>query len=552
MRKIYALLLFIFSISSIYSQSPLCNNATAICGNINPTPNTINTASIGSIGCLTSTPNPNWFVFKVGFAGDLNYNLYQGNNAPLYNNLDIDYICWGPFNSIPNCNTDLYDYPSGNTGMNNNVIACSFSVSGTESFTIPNANPGSYYVILTSNFSDTPGYFVLEQTNTTVPGAGSSDCDAICGSFIADTFNNQYLNDIIICNESITTYDIKCLSKKSNQDALSCQWYLNNVLQPALTTQQITVSQSGTWKVVATNPICNISSEDSINIIFSSEPAINTQSDLIGAINDCNPTFNLSQTIPNILGSLNPSENTVTFYTDEIDSIFLTNPITNLTNFATTSDTMIYVSATNQYGCSNVEQIRFLLDVNCAATDLVVNNQPQDQTINLNDTVIFSTNITNATSYEWQISTNGINWTSITNGGINPTFSGANTNTLTINNVTASYNGNMFRVKASSATDNKISTIAILSIVLSNDSFEVNQFSISPNPTKNNFALHIDKFNLTENLKYSIYDLNGRKLLESKINSLETIIPFENYQTGIYLIEIISSSGKSTKKLIKQ
>ena len=85
----------------------------------------------------------------------------------------------------------------------------------------------------------------------------------------------------------------------------------------------------------------------------------------------------------------------------------------------------------------------------------------------------------------------------------------------------------MFRVMATSATDNKTSNPANLTIVLSNDSFEVSQFSIFPNPTKNNFALHIDKFNLTEDLKYSIYDLNGRKLLESKIHSLETIIPFE-------------------------
>ena len=33
------------------------------------------------------------------------------------------------------------------------------------------------------------------------------------------------------------------------------------------------------------------------------------------------------------------------------------------------------------------------------------------------------------------MSTDGVNWTTITNGGVNPTFSGANTNTLTINNV---------------------------------------------------------------------------------------------------------------------
>src|SRR6478609_5583162 len=115
MKKIYSLLLFIFSISSIHSQSSICDNPTIICGDIDPTPNMSNAPSLGGIGCLSSAPNPNWFVFRVGYAGDLDYNLHQGNNAPLYNNTDVDFICWGPFNSIPNCNTQLYDYPNGNT-----------------------------------------------------------------------------------------------------------------------------------------------------------------------------------------------------------------------------------------------------------------------------------------------------------------------------------------------------------------------------------------------------------------------------------------------------
>ena len=125
-------------------------------------------------------------------------------------------------------------------------------------------------------------------------------------------------------------------------------------------------------------------------------------------------------------------------------------------------------------------------------------------------------------------------------------------NTLTINNVPANYDGNLFRVLATSDTDTKISNPATLSIVLSNNSYELSEFSISPNPSKNNFILYLKENNLFEDLKYSIYDLKGRKLLENKINSLETILPIENYQTGIYLIEINTSSGKLTKKLIKQ
>ncbi|EDP95696.1 probable aggregation factor core protein MAFp3, isoform C [Kordia algicida OT-1] len=45
-------------------------------------------------------------------------------------------------------------------------------------------------------------------------------------------------------------------------------------------------------------------------------------------------------------------------------------------------------------------------------------------------------------SYQWQESTdNGATWTDITVAGVNPTYSGFNTNTLTLTNVPSSYNG---------------------------------------------------------------------------------------------------------------
>lgn len=552
MRKIYTFLIFTFSILSIHSQSTICDNSTPICGNINPTLSTTGAPSIGNIGCLASTPNPNWFVFKVGFTGDISYSLHQGNNAPLYNNSDVDFICWGPFSSIPNCSTQLYDYPDGNTSMPNNIVGCSYSASSTEAFTISGAQSGNYYVILATNFSNTPGFFVLDQTNTAIPGAGSSDCSTICGLYIANQSDSELANSLIFCTETTTSYNIKCNLNTPNSNPITYQWYLNNVLQPALTTQQITVSVSGTWKVVATNPNCNTTEEDSIDITFGTLPTINTATYTVnGPLNDCSPTFDLTNQEVNILNGLNPSEYTIEYFLDEYDSWEGTNPLPNPETFFTTVNTTIYVKVTdNDSPC--FENTSFVLDIDCPSTELTITTQPQDQTINSNDTVIFTTNITNATSYQWQMSTDGVNWTTITNGGVNPTFSGANTNTLTINNVPASYNGNMFRVMATSVTDNKISNPANLSIVLSNDSYELSQFSIFPNPTKNNFTLHINKQNLTEDLKYSIYDLNGRKLLDNKIHSLETIIQFEKYQAGIYFIEIITSSGKSTKKLIKQ
>ncbi|MES2862571.1 MAG: T9SS type A sorting domain-containing protein [Bacteroidota bacterium] len=552
MKKIYALVLFIFSISSIHSQTSICDDPTPVCGDINPTFNVTGQPTLGGIGCLSSTPNPSWFVFRVGFMGNIDYNLHQGDNAPSFNNQDIDFICWGPFNSLPNCNTQLYDYPDGNTTMTNNVVACSFSGSATENFTIPNAIPGSYYVMLTTNFSNTPGYFVMEQTNAAVPGAGTSDCNIICGLYLAGPTNTEILsNDIIFCDGS-TSYNLKCNFRAENQSALSYQWYLNNVLQPALTTQQITVTQNGTWKVVATNTICNTPAEDSVNITFSAMPAINNTTYIVnGPLDTCNPTINLTDQLPYILNGLNPNDYTIEYFPSENDFFLEANQIINPTAFNITENTEIYIKVANNDALGCYDYTSFTIDIDCANTELIITTQPQDQTINSNDTVVFTTNITNATTYQWQMSTDGINWTTITNGGTNPTFSGVDTNTLTLNNVPGNYNGNMFRVMSTSATDRKTSNPASLSIVLSNDSFELSEFSIFPNPTKNNFTLQIDKLNLIEDLKYAIYDLNGRKLLENKINSLETIVPFEKYQSGIYLFEISTKEIKAIKKIVK-
>lgn len=550
MKKIYAFLLFILSFSTLHSQSTICDNATPICGNVNPTLNTTNTPSLGSIGCLASTPNPNWFIFKVGFTGNLNYNLHQGSNAPLYNNQDIDFICWGPFTTPPDCNTQLYGYPAGNTSIPNNVVACSYSSSPTETFTIPNADSNKYYVILTTNFSNNAGLFVLEQTNENSAGAGSTDCSAVCGLFLGTSSNQEILvSSTTFCGP--TSCDLKCVFRAPNVIPLTYKWYFNDVLQTALTTQQITVTQTGVWKVVATNPNCNLPSEDSIDITFGNMPEINNVPYSVnGPTNDCYPVFNLKNQDTFILNGLNTNDYSVQYFSNEFDSWDGVNPIANPQTFAINQNTIIYVRVTD-IASSCFDNTSFTLDIDCANTELIITTQPQNQTINSNDTVVFTTNITNAIAYVWQMSTDGINWTSITNGGSNPTFSGANTNTLTINSVPANYNGNMFRVMATSATDMKISNPANLAIALSNDNYYLNQFSIFPNPTINNFTLHINKKDLTEDLKFSIYDLNGRKLFENKITTLETIIPFEKYQSGIYLFEISTNEIKSVKKIIK-
>ncbi|GEP51331.1 hypothetical protein FNO01nite_20030 [Flavobacterium noncentrifugens] len=69
-----------------------------------------------------------------------------------------------------------------------------------------------------------------------------------------------------------------------------------------------------------------------------------------------------------------------------------------------------------------------------------------------------------------------------------------------------------------------------------------------PNPTAG--QLQIEMASLREDLQFELYDINGRIIIKkSIINSLQTAVPMENLQPGIYLLAI--SDQKSTIKTFK-
>ena len=378
--KNFILLFFTFlSFNSIYSQNTSCATSDPVCsGNIAPRRSGTNSPSYGAIGCCATTPNAAWFTFRVGFYGNLNFSLHQGDNAPLYNNRDVDFVCWGPFNDNSNC-SELYDFPDGNTnGGVNNIVACSYSGVATENFTIPNASPNTYYVLLITNFSNVPGFFVLEQTNSGLPGAGSTNCDVVCGVKLGSTPLTTFpdppaVNTIPLCAASVSSYTLHCNFENppANQATLAYKWYLNGVLQPTLTTKSITVTQSGLWKVVVIHPDCGLPSEDSVNILFGSTPVLTAPPTQLGPLGDCNPTFNLTSLIPGMLTPLNPADFSVYFFTDQNDALTFNtaNSIPNPSAFQPNPaiDTVIYVRARNSIAtlCEDQDEISFLLDVRC-------------------------------------------------------------------------------------------------------------------------------------------------------------------------------------------
>ena len=91
--KNFLLLIFTFlSINSIYSQAT-CATADPICvGSVIAPPSGLSNPDFGAIGCNALTTNASWYVFKVGTSGNIDFSLHQGNNAPLYNNNDLNFV----------------------------------------------------------------------------------------------------------------------------------------------------------------------------------------------------------------------------------------------------------------------------------------------------------------------------------------------------------------------------------------------------------------------------------------------------------------------------
>ncbi|WP_396150239.1 T9SS type A sorting domain-containing protein [Flavobacterium sp.] len=177
--KIYPRTVFAQSNCNLAS---FCTNANLLCNSLGiPYTNTINFPNSGASGCLGTTPNPNWFYIPISAPGTINLSINQGNNAPSFNNQDVDYIIYGPFTSgTSSCNL---------VGPNN-IVSCSYSASASENAVIPNAQAGQYYLMMITNFSNQNGFITINHTNSSMPGSGVINCTGFTFNAFLDSNNN--------------------------------------------------------------------------------------------------------------------------------------------------------------------------------------------------------------------------------------------------------------------------------------------------------------------------------------------------------------------------
>jgi uncharacterized repeat protein (TIGR01451 family) len=155
----------------------VCSLANSLCNSLGvPFQNTINAGSTGQAGCLITTPNQTWFYLPVSGTGTINLQIAQTSANGI--NSDVDYVVYGPFSSLTNACSQLSP---------NNIVSCSYSGAAVEFPIIPNAQPGQYYLLMVTNFSNQPGLITITELSNSV---GAIDCSGLRLNAFLDSNSN--------------------------------------------------------------------------------------------------------------------------------------------------------------------------------------------------------------------------------------------------------------------------------------------------------------------------------------------------------------------------
>ncbi|MDA3911126.1 MAG: gliding motility-associated C-terminal domain-containing protein [Bacteroidales bacterium] len=203
--------------------SGACENALPFCTSDSYIfPASTNVPDMGSVGCLYTTPNPAWYWMQIDQAGDIDIYISSGG--------DVDFIAWGPFNSLEDaCATDL---------MSNSGVDCSYSTAATETANIDGAQPGEVYVLLITNYANVVTNISFSQT----AGSGTTNC----GIIAPPISNNGPLCEGETLQLSVSTPDA----------SVSYSWtgpngFTSSVMEPSI--PNVTTAHAGTYSLVITD-----------------------------------------------------------------------------------------------------------------------------------------------------------------------------------------------------------------------------------------------------------------------------------------------------------
>jgi hypothetical protein len=100
---------------------------------------------------------------------------------------------------------------------------------------------------------------------------------------------------------------------------------------------------------------------------------------------------------------------------------------------------------------------------------------------------------------------------------------------------------------APSASEAALGSVVVTEFILSNDNFNIEQFSVSPNPTKN--AWTVEGTNTIDTIE--VFDILGKRVLTLNPNNQKVAIDASSLKTGIYIAKLTADGATKTVKLVK-
>lgn len=259
MEKLYKIIIIVLFSTSLaklsFGQSTtFCDTASAFCtGQTTTFPASTNTtAPLGpNYGCLGSQPNPAFFFLQIDNTGPIIIDI--GNSA----NVDVDFICWGPFTSLP---------AACASGLTGNSVDCSYSAAANETCDIPNAQNGDVYVLMITNYSGQATNISFTQN----PGStGTTDCSIV---------NNCSIQNVIAtptsCLPATNTYSVSGAISYINHPTNSGSITITDVNSGISQTINAPFGNTINYTLTGINPdalqhTINVAFNDSINCIYS-------------------------------------------------------------------------------------------------------------------------------------------------------------------------------------------------------------------------------------------------------------------------------------------
>ncbi|WP_309642117.1 T9SS type A sorting domain-containing protein [Flavobacterium sp.] len=497
--------------------------------------------------------------FSFNFYGNCYNSVLVGTNGlitfDLTNNHPLDYCAWPFTQTIPNTNFPI-----------RNAIYGVYQDSNIQSppVTNPSLQNVNYYVLDTGvnmapnrvfvvNFNELPMYqcntSIGLQTSQIVIHETTNIIDILVKSRTACTSWNSGSGLIGIQNQAgtvaltppgrntgtwATTNEEWQISPNGSDIPVTFSWYRDGVLLPTETADFITVCPSGneSYNVSMAIANCTTSTVLQSNIIsdlVAPDPGLNSPVDL--SVCTESPfvyTVDLTSNTNIILGALNPQDYEIAYYDNLLDAQNITNNyITNPIAYSFTENKTIYASIQEVVftGCHYIKPFELtIIPTVTAPTGAPSQNFTAGQT--LADLIISGENLI---WYDAAIGGNTLPNTTLlqddTTYYVTQTVSGCESNRST--------NSNRFAVTTN--------------LVLSNESFSANSFSVYPNPVDEMLTI-----NAKENLKsIVIYNAIGQQILHLNPDQKELQINTASFNTGVYFLKLNTQKESSTLKIIK-